>query len=51
MKLFKDIGVPLKLIIYGAMTQVMGNARKVCEEACCLLVEGESIHLHQTRLR
>ena len=51
MILFKDIGVPLKLIIYGAMTQVMGDAGKVCGGARCLLIGGEGIHLHQTRLR
>lgn len=33
--LFKEVGVPLKMIVDGARAQIMGEARRVCEIAGC----------------
>ena len=40
-RLFKDVGVPRKLIVDGAKAQVEGEARKVCNEVGCEIVELE----------
>ena len=40
-RLFKEVGVPMKMIVDGARAQVMGEARKICEMAGCEIVELE----------
>ena len=40
-KLFKEVGVPTKMIVDGARSQTMGELRKVCEAAGCQIVELE----------
>ena len=40
-RLFKEVGVPRKMIVDGARAQKMGEARKVCEMAGCQIVELE----------
>ena len=40
-KLFKEVGVPRKMIVDGARAQTMGEARKMCEMAGCEIVELE----------
>ena len=40
-RLFKEVGVPLKLIVDGAKAQVQGEAKKVCDEVGCQIVELE----------
>ena len=39
--LFKEVGVPSKLIADGARAQVQGRSRQICEEAHCKLIELE----------
>ena len=38
-RLFKEVGVPRKMVVDGARAQTMGEARKVCEMAGCEVVE------------
>jgi len=40
-RLFKEVGVPMKLIVDQAKAQVQGEAKKVCDEAGCQIVELE----------
>ena len=40
-RLFKDVRVPRKLIVDGAKAQVEGEARKICNEVGCEIVELE----------
>ena len=40
-RLFKEVGVPRKIIVDGARAQTMGEARKICEMAGCEIVELE----------
>ena len=40
-RLFKEVGVPRKMVVDGVRTQKMGEARKVCEMAGCEIIELE----------
>ena len=40
-KLFKEVGVPLKMIVDGARSQTMGETNKLCESVGCQIVELE----------
>ena len=40
-KLFKEVGVPTKMIVDGARAQTMGEVRKICDAAGCQIVELE----------
>ena len=39
--MFKEIGVPSKLIADGARAQVKGKARELCDQANCDIIELE----------
>ena len=39
--LFKEVGVPKKMILDGARAQVHGDTRKECEKSGCTIVELE----------
>ena len=39
--MFKEVGVPQKLIIDGAKAQVAGKAREICVQSGCPVVELE----------
>ena len=39
--LFKDTGVPKKMIMDGARSQVNGETRKICDQAGCTIIELE----------
>ena len=40
-RLFKEIGVPLKMIMDGAKAQVSGETKRICDEVGCQIVELE----------
>ena len=40
-KVFKEVGVPMKMVVDGARSQTMGETNKLCESVGCQIVELE----------
>ncbi len=40
-RLFKEVGVPVKMVVDGVRSQTMGEVRKICESAGCQIPELE----------
>ncbi len=40
-RLFKEVGVPLKMVMDGAKAQVSGETKKICNEVGCQIIELE----------